>query len=144
MIKTTANSKEYMKEYQRQKRAGINKPNMEKFKKNKIDQDKIIKLRLPKKAITHKPSKIPGIKKINTNSKIEDINYIKWCNSAETKRFYYFTVIGKTSRKDEISMWKDIKAKQEIINIATTIDSKLLKEMKENPLFLKQKINNQL
>jgi len=126
--------KEYIKEYQRQKRSGIKKPNMEKFKKNKNCQvqtkTKIEKIKAPKISETKDSKPIT----------IEDINYNKWCNSTETKRFYYFTVMGKTSRQNEQTMWDQLKTKQEIINITTSIDSKLLREIKENPLFLKQKL----
>lgn len=52
--------------------------------------------------------------------------YEDWYQASETKRFYYFTKIGKTHRGSAEKMWVDLKKKQETIQIAETISKEKL------------------
>ena len=78
----------------------------------------------------------------NITTNIDETKYKEWCESSETKRHYYFTIMGRTSRVDEQKMWDELKHEEELITITRSIDSTLLKEIRNDPLFLRQKLKN--
>ena len=57
--------------------------------------------------------------KTNENIKSMDLDnipgYREWCNSSETKRFYYYTKIGSVHRGSSEKMVKDLEIKQKEI-----------------------------
>lgn len=66
-----------------------------------------------------KPPKAPKAPKIKENIKDLDLDeipgYWEWCNSSETKRFYYYTKIGSVHRGSSKKMVKDLEIKQKEI-----------------------------
>ena len=67
----------------------------------------------PPTPVNKKPPKI----KENVNKlDLDDIpGYKEWCNSSETKRFYYYTKIGSVHRGSSEKMVKDLEIKQKEI-----------------------------
>jgi len=101
-----------------------------------------------------KPPRAPRVPKTNKNIKAMDLDnipgYKEWCNSSETKRFYYFTKLGKVHRGSSEKMVKDLEIKQkeikdvkEIMEIGrgTKLDRKAL--ITELKMVLKER-NNKL
>lgn len=63
--------------------------------------------------VTKKP---PKIKDSIVDLDLDDIpGYRKWCNSLETKRFYYYTKMGSVHRGTSKKMVKDLEIKQKEI-----------------------------
>lgn len=57
--------------------------------------------------------------------------YDDWCKATETKRFYYFTKMGKVHRGSTDTMWTDLKHKEQAIKIVEEYKRGTKKDWKE-------------
>ena len=85
----------------------------------------------------------PVIKKIPQEETM-DIDYEKIARSSEFKRLVYLIYTGKTHRGTREDLDVKLKSHQESISMVEVIkhDSVLLREIRSNPLYLKQKSKN--
>ena len=74
----------------------------------------------------------------------EEIDFEKIANSSEFKRLIYMIYTGKTHRGNRQNLDNEIKSHKEnnaLINVIKH-DSSLIKEIKSNPLYIKQALKN--
>jgi hypothetical protein len=121
------NTKEYMREYQRKRRAKLKfleRPLQENVKDVKVD----VKDLHPPKIILKGEIPVlggsfeelnpetslgePSSKPLGIDFNKLDPGYQKWCLSLETQRHYYYTKFGKVHRKDTNAVKRDLKKRK--------------------------------
>ena len=150
------NTTEYQREYQREYRRTHPQKQYRKSKEVKMEVKKVKVFDLHPPRAPVKVEQEDGVCGFNspdregvssglpdvatTSSKTIDFNnlpgYKEWCNSSETKRFYYFTKIGKVHRGTKERMFWDLSKTEEQLEIVKTIPKymdykNVMKELKE-------------